>query len=61
MSYTDHEIRQALVDVIHFHNVVCKEPECELKSSTIWEEIFNRLQIHLTEEELNIIKGDNYV
>lgn len=59
MSNTDSEIRRALVDLIHFHRTVCKEPECELKSSPIWEEIFKRLQIPLTDEELNIIRGNH--
>lgn len=60
-EYTNSEIRRALVDIIHFHDAVCKEPECELKSSEIWEAIFKRLQIPLTDEELNTIRGKNHV
>ncbi len=48
------EIKNVLLDLIQFHKVKCEDPECNIKVTTLLE-IFNKLDIELTSEELNIV------
>lgn len=48
------EIKNVLLDLIQFHKEGCKDPECNIRLTPLLE-IFNKLDIELSLEELQIV------